>query len=122
MYTKLTLDAAGKLPAGYDACGNGFDGMTLKALGLDREETLAYIASHKPTYVQFEEYILEKNGGTLPKEAIEAHNAAVRGYNHTDEYGSSLRAATGVKDASVKDAVTLNLLEDLHELHAHVTN
>ena len=31
LWSKLTLDAAGKLPPGYDSCGDGFDAMTLSA-------------------------------------------------------------------------------------------
>jgi hypothetical protein len=121
LWSKLTLDAAGKLPAGYDACGDGFDAMTLKALGLDRAETIEYIKTKKPTYIQFEEYIAQKHGGTVPKAAIEAHNAAVRGYKHADELGEKMRTSSGLRDASVKDAVTLNMIEDLDEMHAHLT-
>ena len=44
----------------------------------------------------------------------------MRGYNHSDETGRKMRAASGIKDASVEDAVTLNTLEDLDELHAHL--
>ena len=121
LWSKLTLDAAGKLPAGFDACGDGFDAMTLKALGLDRAETIEYIKTQKPTYVQFEEYIAKKHGGTVPKSAIDAHNAAVRGYNHSDELGAKMRKDVGLQNENVKDAVTLNIIEDLHELHANVT-
>ncbi|GAC1419299.1 MAG: hypothetical protein NVSMB5_11090 [Candidatus Velthaea sp.] len=121
LWSKLTLDAAGKLPDGYDACGNGFDAMTLKALGLDRTETMDYVKTKKPTYVQFEEYVVQKNGGTVPKSAIEAHNAAIRGYKHADDLGEKMRKSSGIHDANIKDAVTLNMIEDLDEMHAHVS-
>ena len=117
LWAKLSLKNHGALAPGYDFCGSGFDQMTLDALGLDREKTLAFIESKHPTYVQFEEYVVEQNGGSISKERIEAHNAAIRGYHHSDELGTSMRAASGLRHEHVKDAVTLNTLEDLDELH-----
>jgi hypothetical protein len=119
LWTKLTLSAAGTLADGYDFCGQGFDQMTIDALNLDRDAVIAFVKERKPTYVQFEAYVVEKNGGDLSAATIEKHNAAIRGYNHSDELGGKMRAASGLKDTSVKDAVMLNTLEDLDELHAH---
>jgi hypothetical protein len=121
LWTKLTLSNAGGLPEGYDSCGKGFDQMTLDALGLNREETIAYVRDNKPTYVQFERWVVEKNGGSIAPGRIEQHNAAIRGYNHSDELGAQMRSASGHSDASTKDAVMLNTLEDLDELHKQAT-
>ena len=60
------------------------------------------------------------NGGKIPAEAIEKHNSAVRGYNHADELGAKMRAASGLTDGSKKDAVTLNSFDDWTEAHAAV--
>ena len=95
--------------------------MTVDALNLKRDEVIAFVTERKPTYVEFENWVIEKNGGSVPAAAIEKHNAAVRGYHHADDLAASMRAASGVTDASIKDAVTLNMLEDLDELHASVT-
>ena len=119
LWTKLTLAAAGKLPEGYDECGAGFDGMTLSALGLDRDKTIAYVREHKPTYAQFEDWVVAN--GITDKATIEKHNAAIRGYNHSDELASKMRAAAHIKHEHVKDAVTLNTIEDLDEVHRQVT-
>jgi hypothetical protein len=121
LWAKLTLAAAGRLADGYDSAGHGFDQMTIDALNLNRDEVIAFVTDRKPTYLQFEAWVLEKNGGSIPAAAIEKHNAAVRGYNHSDELASQIRAASGLKDANVKDALTLNMLEDLDELHAQAT-
>ena len=118
LWTKLTLNAHGALVDGYDICGQGFDQMTLDALGLDRAETLKYVDEKHPTYMQFEKYILEKNGGAVSKEKIAAHNAAVLGYDHVPERGAAMRKASGNEHDHVTDAVTLNTIEDLDELHA----
>jgi hypothetical protein len=119
LWLKLTLAAAGELPDGYDECGAGFDAMTLNALGLDRDKTIAFVRQSKPTYMEFEEYVV-KNGKT-DKATIEAHNAAIRGYNHSDELGRGMREASGIKNEAVKDAVMLNTVEDLDEIYAQVT-
>ncbi|HET7814530.1 MAG TPA: hypothetical protein VFL13_09165, partial [Candidatus Baltobacteraceae bacterium] len=74
----------------------------------------------KPTYVQFEQWVRERIGKIDP-EAIRKHNEAVKSYNHSDEHSSNVRSACGIDDASVKDAVTLNKLEDLHAFHSSVT-
>jgi hypothetical protein len=121
LWTKLSLHAAGALPDGYDAAGSGFDQMTIDGLGLKREEVIEFVTKHKPTYMAFEEWVVEKNGGHLSKEKIDKHNAAIHGYHHSDELGAKMRAASGNKHAHVKDAVTLNTIEDLDELHHHLT-
>ena len=118
LWAKLTLGSAGLLADGYDSCGAGFDQMTIDGLGLNRDKVLEFVKSRRPTYMQFEEWIVEQNGGSVPREKIDKHNAAVRGYHHSDDKGSSMRAASGIKDSNVKDAVRLNSIEDLDELHA----
>jgi hypothetical protein len=121
LWAKLTLGSAGALADGYDFCGQGFDQMTLNGLGLDRDATIAFVRDKRPTYMEFERYVVEVNGGNLSRDKIEAHNAAIRGYNHSDELAGTMRSASGVKDDSIKDAVTLNTLEDLDDLRKHAS-
>jgi Domain of unknown function (DUF5069) len=118
LWLKLTLAAAGELPDGYDECGTGFDAMTLSALGLDRQKTIDFVRQNKPRYAEFEEWVV-RNGKT-DKETIAKHNAAIRGYNHSDDHAREMRQASGIKDQSVKDAVTLNTIEDLDEIYEQV--
>ncbi|HEY5340400.1 MAG TPA: hypothetical protein VIK27_05180 [Candidatus Aquilonibacter sp.] len=120
LWTKLTLSAAGVLPASYDECGAGFDQMTLDALGLDRQKTIDFVKNNHPKYIAFEEWVLAQNGGSISPDRIKKHNDAVRGYHHSDELGAKMRASAGIKSASVKDAVTLNTIEDLDDVHAQV--
>ncbi len=121
LWLKLTLAAAGLLPESYDECGKGFDQMTLDALGLDRQKTIDFVRNNKPKYIAFEEWVVAQNGGSISKDRVDKHNAAVRGYNHSDELASKMRASSGIKDASIKDAVTLNTIEDLDDVHDQVT-
>jgi hypothetical protein len=80
---------------------------------------MAFVRSKRPTYVEFEEWVVA-NGKTDP-ETIRRHNEAVRTYKHGDETVGKIRSAVGLKRGDVKDAVTLNTLEDLHDFHAAVT-
>lgn len=121
LWSKLTLSSAGTLADGYDFCGAGFDQMTIDALGLDRDAVMTFVRERKPTYLQFEEYVVEKNGGNISRQAIEKHNAAIFGYHHADDLAANMRTASGLANPDVKDAVTLNMLEDLDELHAQAT-
>src|ERR1700761_642761 len=83
-WQKVLLSEKGLLPEGYDSCGGGYDQMTLDALGLDKSETLAFLKT-VPTYFAFEKWVLGKKGGKLDSAAVDKHNAAVRGYIHSDE-------------------------------------
>jgi hypothetical protein len=118
LWTKLTLGYTDQLAEGWDHCGQGFDQMTISNLGLDRDEVMEYVRTHKPTYVQFEEYVVA-NGKSDP-ETIRKHNAAIHGYNHSPELAKEMRHSMGLKNDSVNDAVTLNSLDDLHELHKQI--
>jgi hypothetical protein len=120
LWTKLTLSSAGILADGYDFCGQGFDQMTIDALGLNRDRVVEYIRAAKPTYVQFEQWVVDQNGGSISKEKIAAHNKAILGYNHSAELAGTMRAASGLRDAAIADAVSLNTLEDLDELRSYV--
>jgi hypothetical protein len=41
----------------------------------------------------------------------------VHDYNHGDDTVKRIQDDIGLKNPAVKDAVTLNILEDLHDLH-----
>lgn len=118
LWLKVSLAAAGALPDGYDECGAGFDAFTLNSLGIDREKALDFIRKNKPTYMEFEEWVVAN--GKTDKAAIEQLNAGIRGYHHGDDLAQRMRGASKIKDSSVKDAVTLNTIEDLDEIHAQL--
>ncbi len=118
LWLKVLLSAKGMLPDDYDECGSGFDQMTLDGLGLDREATLRYLKENVPSYPQFEQWVVQQSGGQVDPAKIERLNASIRGYNHSDEHGREMRAASGIESRSdIRDAVTLNKLEDWTEFH-----
>src|ERR1700682_5559478 len=121
LWQKVSLEAAGKLASGYPGIGKGFDAMTCDALGVDEQAGKNYIKKNKPTYPQFEAWD-KKNAKSLTPQAIEKHNAAVRGYNHDDETRQGVLRACGIPDnaSAPKDAVNLNNLDDWYEFHQAV--
>jgi hypothetical protein len=119
LWLKLSLEATGKLAAGYPGCGKGYDAMTLTALGVDESAIKDFVKSSKPNYPQFEAWV-KANGKTVTADAIAKHNAAVTGYQHDDETRKSILSASGLPDGSPTDAVNLNNLDDWAEFHQAV--
>src|SRR6266576_1218535 len=121
LWQKVSLEENGRLAAGYPGVGKGFDAMTLGALGLEEQADQDYIKQNKPTYPQFETWV-KKSATSLNPQAIEKHNAAVRGYNHEDTKRKAILGACGVADddSAAKYAVNLNNLDDWHEFHQAV--
>ena len=121
MWQKVSLEASGKLAPGYPGIGRGFDAMTCAALGLEEQAVKDYIKQYKPTYPQFEAWV-KKNAKSLNSQAIEKHNAAVRGYDHDDETRQGILGNCRLPDdaSAPKDAVNLNNLDDWYEFHKAV--
>lgn len=121
LWQKVSLEEKGKLASGYPGVGKGFDAMTLAAVGLEEQAVRSYIKQNKPTYPEFEVWV-KKNARSLNSDAIEKHNAAVRGYNHDDETRRGILGACGIADddSAPKDAVNLNNLDDWYEFHRAV--
>jgi uncharacterized protein DUF5069 len=121
LWQKVSLEESGKLAPGYPGVGKGFDAMTLAAVGLEEQAVRDYIRQSKPTYPEFEAWV-KKNAKSLNRDAIEKHNAAVRGYNHDDETRKGILGTCKITDdaSSPKDAVNLNNLDDWYEFHQSV--
>lgn len=121
LWLKVSLEEAGKIAPGYPGIGRGYDAMTCAALGLDEQAVKDYIKQNKPTYPQFEAWV-RKNAKSLKRDAIEKHNAAVRGYIHDDETRKNILGNCGITDdgSAFKDAVNLNNLDDWYEFHQAV--
>jgi len=55
------------------------DNTLLSGLRLGFQETFSYLFTMRPTFEQFERWVLEKNGAVIETERIERLNAALRG-------------------------------------------
>ena len=118
LWSKLRMSVASQLQEDYPECGGGFDQMVLDGLKVDRDTAVAYVKDNKPSYIEFENWVKEQRGGSVPQEDVDASNAAIRGYNHDDDTRTSILSAAGLSDdGSILDAVNLNNLDDWTELH-----
>jgi hypothetical protein len=122
LWLKASLEARGKLAPGYPGAGKGYDQMVLDALGLDRQKTLDYIKTSRPTYSQFENWVKQQPGAKVDKASIDKINAAIRGYNHDDATRKGIFDACGYNDqnCSYRGAIDLNNLDDWNEFHSAV--
>ena len=118
LWLKVSLATAGALHDEYDECGAGFDQMVLDGLNVDRDAALAYLRGSRPSYLEFEQWVVDQNGGSISAETIEASNAAILGYNHDGDTIAGICEATGLaNDGNITDAANLNALDDWQELH-----
>ncbi|MBV9300035.1 MAG: DUF5069 domain-containing protein [Verrucomicrobia bacterium] len=118
LWLKVSLDAKGLLADGYPAVGKGFDQMVLNGLGLKKEAVVDYITRNRPTYPQFETWIKQQPGTRLDSASIAKLNEAIRSYNHDD---GTVQAVLGENelppDVGIRDAVTLNRIDDWKCFH-----
>ena len=98
LWLKVSLEATGKLAAGYPGAGKGYDQMVIDGLGLNRDAVINFIKSAKPTYPQFEAWIKKQSGAKLDKASIDTLNAAIRGYNHDDATRKGILSANSLPD------------------------
>src|ERR1044071_2509927 len=122
LWLKTSLEARGKLAAGYPGCGKGYDQMVLDGLGLNRDATLNFIKAQKPSYTEFEAWVKKQPGVKLDKASVDKLNSAIRGYIHDDATRKGIFGASGLSDndCSFRDAVNLNNLDDWKEFHEAV--
>jgi len=117
LWQKMSLGAADKLAEGYVNCGPGYDMMVLDGLGIDRDALVEFVSTKKPTYIEFEKFVAA-NATMLNQTAVSQLNAAIIGYQHTDETRQSILSASGLPDGKPTDAVSLNNLDDWQEFYA----
>ncbi len=97
--------------------------MVLDGLGLDKAAFESFVEAAKPTYPQFEAWVLEQSGGSLDAGAVAKLNAAIAGYHHSDEDRKSILSASGIPDETkILDAINLNNLDDWQTFHKEVIN
>jgi hypothetical protein len=120
LWLKVSLEARGKLAAGYPGIGKGYDLMVCNGLGLNPEAVRKFIADTRPTYPQFEAWIKKQPGVRLDRATIYKLNQSILGYIHDDETRKGILGANSLADdGSVNPgAVDLNNLDDWKEFWA----
>ena len=122
LWSKVLLDHKGLLPDGYYPCGQGFDKVLLDGLGLDREEVLAFLKSELPTYGRFEAWVVERCGGQVPQERIDAVNDAILGREFPDDRSVAILERCGFPpETPIRQGAALNQLDDWLEFNRYLT-
>ena len=98
LWQKVSLEARGKLAAGYPGIGKGYDMMVISALGLNADAVKKFITDSKPTFPQFESWVKGQPGVKLAKATIDKSNRAIQGYNNDDGTRKSILSASGITD------------------------
>jgi hypothetical protein len=121
LWLKVSLDAKGLLAEGYPAVGTGFDQMVLDGLGLQKNAVVEFISKSHPTYCEFESWIEKQPGAQLDSASIGRLNEAIRGFNHDDGTVQAVLGENGLPaDSGIRDAVTLNRIDDWKCFHEAV--
>lgn len=122
LWLKVSLEARGSLAEGYPGAGQGYDQMVIDGLGLDRDAVISFITAERPTYTEFEKWIVAQPGAKTDAATISALNDSISGYIHGDDVRKPILNAAGLPDDSSapKDAINLNNLDDWQEFHAAV--
>ena len=117
---KVLLRSHDLLDPEYPDCSGGLDSYVLDVLGLDRDGTLAWLRANAPTYLEFEDWVVEQCGGAIDREAADAWNERVRTRIHTrPEKLAETYGDIGLPDdAGIDSAVVLNSLQDWQLFHA----
>jgi hypothetical protein len=122
LWLKVSLEACGKLAAGYPGIGKGYDQMVVDGLGLKADAVKTFIAENKPTYAQFEAWVKAQPGVKLSRASVHQLNQSILNYHHDAGTRSAILAATGYPDdgSVLGAAVELNALDDWQSFHAAV--
>ncbi len=122
LWQKVSLEARGKLAAGYPGIGKGYDSMVIGALGLNADAVKKFVTDSNPTYPQFEAWIKKQPGVKLDRATIHKLNVSIAGYIHDDATRQGILSANGITDESsvCPDAINLNNLDDWYEFHQAV--
>jgi len=107
-YLTRTVKGGPLTPADWVA-----DNTLLSGLRLGLQETLLYVNSRRPSLEQFEQWILEMNGGSLAPSLAARINAAIAGeISDEDRDPSSLEPALTTEDLAFWDANGYVVLHD----------
>lgn len=117
---KVLLCSLGQLDRDYPDCSGALDDWCLQALELDRNATLAWLRKTRPTYLEFERWVLEQKGGAIDPDRIARWNAGVEQRVHVDPakiHETYSDIGYGFDRSGPISAVTLNCLQDWSLFH-----
>jgi len=122
LWLKVSLEARGKLAAGYPGIGGGYDSMVIAGLGLSADAVRKFVSEKHPSYAEFETWVTAQPGVKLDRASIYKLNQSILGYHHSDEVTKGILKTAGYSEngSVLGAAVELNALDDWAAFHASV--
>lgn len=121
MWAKALQHATGRLNDDY-IVGCGLDRAISRALGIDMQKALTYIQTAKPTYHEFEAWVVAECGGDIGPDKVQAANDAILGIRFDAEHAGEFRAELRLPEGSALDgAADLDTLDDWLQFHRWMT-
>src|SRR5688572_6403441 len=80
-----------------------FDKMLIHGLGLALEETLQYLSRNVPTYSEFEQWVLQKNEGSIDRERIDRINSVISGTSCSNSLQRMIREIENAQSVLTAD-------------------
>ena len=113
---KILMRSKNLLHSDYpDMTRGGLDPQVLEVLGIKPDAAVAHIRKEQPDYVQFEDWVLEQNGGSLDQAAIDRWNDFLNTRVHNEGKQQEIRTLLGREDdTDMTSAAILNMTEDFH--------
>ncbi len=92
--------------------------MVLEGLGIDPDTARDFIFSHRPTYLTFEQWIIDQPGVDVSEENISRINDMVESRKKRPESRSRMLLENDLsEDSEIDDSIMLNNLDDWKEIH-----
>lgn len=122
LWQKVSLEARGRLAAGYPGIGKGFDSMVIAGLGLSADAVKTFVSEKRPSYAEFEQWVKAQPGVKLDRASVHKLNQSILNYHHDDATRKGILATAGYPDDGtvLGAAVELNALDDWAAFHAEV--
>lgn len=119
LWLKAILKATDSLADGWNSGNRGMDSWLMNDLEIPFEPFFAFLGT-LPTYAETEGWV-KANAGRLDADAIAAHNTRVTTFDMPEQSGAPRRAALGIENTTIWNAVMLNDLDDWNCFHQAVT-
>ena len=121
---KILLRSKNLLHQDYpDMTKSGLDPRAFEVVKIKPEQAMAFIRREQPDFVQFENWILKQNKGSLDQEAINEWNAYLQTRIHEGEKKADILSTLGREDdTEMTSAAILNMTEDFHCAYRQLMN
>ncbi|MDB5259312.1 MAG: hypothetical protein JWO73_520 [Candidatus Taylorbacteria bacterium] len=96
LWSKVVFEGDIKLDEEAIRLESYFDEVVLRGIGIDPKSVFEYLRSEKPTYPDFEEWILERAGAKLDDDAVAEINRKILAHEHEERISERILRECGL--------------------------